>query len=84
MKYFSLLVLLAGMTVLGAGIALAVQVGGKTGVVVDEQAGMIHFLSGGKEIALIDADGLSVRGHISYGGYLRDDDSLLPIPAVQP
>lgn len=41
-------------------------------MVTDESAGVLRFLIDGKEVARIDAQGLSIREDISYGGSITD------------
>jgi hypothetical protein len=41
-------------------------------IVADDERGAIRFVIDGKTVALIDATGLHVREHISYGRNLTD------------
>lgn len=41
-------------------------------MIVDPDTKSFRFFIDGKEVARIDADGLQVRQHIRYGGYIED------------
>lgn len=44
-----------------------------TWIEIDQSAGVIRFITGGQEQAVLDADGLHVRGDITYGGVIADE-----------
>ncbi len=43
-----------------------------TRIETDQKAGIIRFIVNGKEVARLDANGLTVRGNIAYTGTLTD------------
>jgi hypothetical protein len=79
------LIALAGLCGAGVSVAMTAKQGsqapvssqahaadGDTQIIADEVTKTVRVLIGGREVAVIDADGLRVRGNIRYAGTLTD------------
>lgn len=44
----------------------------RVNIVTDQENGVIRFVIDGKETAFVDAEGINVRGNVSYGGIQLD------------
>jgi hypothetical protein len=53
----------------------------RAAVILDQESGVIRFIIDGREQAVLDADGLHVRGGIDYTGALTDGNRYSQPPA---
>ena len=64
-----------GQAVAGKAAAATPDAQPRTRIEIDQSAGVIRFITGGQERAVLDADGLHVRGDIHFTGQVIDTNT---------